>query len=113
MLQREIGLTGKNPQQPAPIPTESKTRVESEATVDQPDGDFDVLAIPGEHEGRDGEDVGVVRSASECSPNEIDTCAPVRLTVVGPAVRPIGSVAAESTPAGAATAAAHAPFSGR
>ena len=37
MLEREIGLAGKNPEQCAPVPAAGVARVESEATVDQPE----------------------------------------------------------------------------
>jgi hypothetical protein len=60
--------------------------MEGETTVDQRDGCIDVLAEVAENEGRDGEDVRVVRAYLKGSPGEIDALAPVPLLVFGPAI---------------------------
>jgi hypothetical protein len=59
MFEREIGVPGKVPEHPAPMPTASKARVEGETPVDQSDCGIDVLTGSTENEGSDGENVGV------------------------------------------------------
>ena len=86
MLDRKIGITGKEPEHGAPTPAASKARVEIETTVDQPYGDVDVLTIPCQHEGGWCEYLRVVRGGSKCPSSEIDSRTPVRLTIVRPAV---------------------------
>jgi hypothetical protein len=44
MLEREVGLTGKKPEQSAPVPAANAAWVETQTMVDQPEGDNDVLA---------------------------------------------------------------------
>jgi hypothetical protein len=51
MLESEVGLAGKDPQQAAPVPPASEARVEAQAVVHQPDRDIDVLAGPRPHAG--------------------------------------------------------------
>src|SRR6516164_3954791 len=86
MLERDVGLTGKKPELPAGKPSASKARIEGETTVDQRDGGIDVLAEVAENEGRDGENVSVVRAYLKGSPGEIDALAPIPLRVFGPAI---------------------------
>src|SRR6266851_1327504 len=86
MLDCKIGFTGKQPEHSAPIPAASKARVEIETTVGQPYGDVDVLTVPCQHEGGWCEYLRVVRGGSKCPSSEIDTCTPIRLTVVHPPV---------------------------
>jgi len=86
VLDRKIGITGKEPEHGAPTPAASKARVEIETTVDQPQGDVNVLTEPCQHEGRWCEDFRVVRSGSKCPTNEVHSRTPVRLTVVRPTV---------------------------
>jgi hypothetical protein len=87
MLEREIGLTGKEPEQTAPVATGVETRVAAQAMVDQPDRDIDVLAELSEDEGSEGEDVRVVRAGPKCLSGKIDTRVPGRLQIIGPASR--------------------------
>src|SRR6516225_4875804 len=84
MLERDVGLTSKEPELPAGKPSASKAWVEGETTVDQRDGCIDVLAEVAENEGRDGEDVRVVRVYLKGSPGQIDAFAPVPLRIFGP-----------------------------
>src|SRR6516164_3530327 len=44
MLDREVGLTGPDPEHAAPIPAASEARVERQRTIDQPDHGADILA---------------------------------------------------------------------
>src|SRR5438105_2595464 len=86
MLEREIGLTGKEPEHAAPIPPSSEARVEGERTIHQSNGNIDVLANVAEHEGPMAKDVRVVGSESNCPSSEVDTRMPVCLAIVGPTV---------------------------
>src|SRR5712691_22 len=86
MFEREIGVPGIVSEHPAPMPTASKARVEGETPVDQSDCGIDILAGSTENEGSDGENVGVVGAGSERSSSKIDARAPVRLTVIRPAI---------------------------
>jgi len=60
MIKREIGLTGKNPQQTAPVPTPRRTRVEGQATIDQANCDIYIFAKISEGEGGKRQYVRVV-----------------------------------------------------
>jgi hypothetical protein len=53
--------------------------------VDQPDGDIDVLAEISEHIGDECEDVRVVTADPQCLSSKVDTGAPGRFWVFGPA----------------------------
>src|SRR5215469_15421391 len=86
MLQRQIGLAGKKPNQTAQIPTASKTRIESETAVDQLHCDINVLAIVPEHQSNDSKDAGVVGAALERLSGKLDTCVPITLRLCRPAV---------------------------
>ena len=86
MLNREIGLPGKIPQHGAPHPTASKAGVQSNRTVDQPNGDINVLAEKPEHERGAGKDIRIIRSDLECPPSETNALATAGLSVVRPAV---------------------------
>ena len=86
MFERDIGLTSKKPEQSAPVPPAGAARVEGEATIDQSERDIDVLAKISEDEGRECEDVRVIGAVAKCPPSKIDTRAPRRLRVFGPAV---------------------------
>jgi hypothetical protein len=86
MLDREIGLTGPDPEKAAQIPAACEAQVERERTVHQPDHGTDVLAEIRQHEGGVGEDARVVLGYLECLPSEIAGLAAVRLRLFGPAV---------------------------
>ena len=64
MLDREIRLTGKGPENAADMPAAREARVERERTVDQPDHGADILAEPRQHIGGVGEDARVVCATS-------------------------------------------------
>ena len=85
MLDRETGLAGKDPEHTAPVPTGSEARVQGEAMVDQLDRNSDVLAEISEHKGDQCEDVRVVRGDPQCLSSKLDTGAPLRFRIFGPA----------------------------
>ena len=60
MLDREIGLAGKQPEKTAQIPAAGIARVDRERPVDQPDHRTDILAELSQHSRGVGEDAGVV-----------------------------------------------------
>ena len=86
MLDREIVLTGPDPENAAQIPAAGEARVERQRTVDQPDHGADILAEIRQHEGGVGEDARVVLRHLERLPSKIDGLAAVCLRLFGPAV---------------------------
>ena len=84
MLQREIGLTGKTPEQTTPVPPASIAWVEDEATVDQPNCDVDILAEVSESECSKCEDIRLIKADSQCLSSKIDTGVPDSVQVFGP-----------------------------
>ena len=60
MLDREIGLTGEDPEKAAHKPAAGKARVKRKRPVDQPDHGADVLAEVRQHQGGVGEEAGVI-----------------------------------------------------
>src|SRR5215472_13989303 len=86
MLDREIGLTGKDPKKSAKSPAEGVARVEREGTIDQPDHRTDILAEIRQHEGGNGEDARVVLRHLGCLPSEIAGHISGHLRLFSPAV---------------------------
>ena len=86
MLDREIGLTGPDPENAAHKPAAGEARVERQRTVDQPDHGADVLAEISQHEGGVGEDARVVLPRLERLPSKIAGLAASCLRLLGPAV---------------------------
>ena len=84
MLQREIGLASKNPEQTTPVPRASMARVEDQATVDQPNCDVDILPEVSESECSKYEDVRLIRAVSQSLSSKIDTGVPDPIQVFGP-----------------------------
>src|SRR3954454_17246667 len=83
MLDREIVLTGPDPESAARMPAAGKARVERERTVDQPDHGADVLAEIRQQEGGVGEDARVILSRLERLPSKIDALAAIYLRLFG------------------------------
>ena len=81
MLDRDIGLTRKPPQDAANIPTARIARVERQRTIDQPDHRPDVLAEIGKRKAGIGKRARVVASDLQGPMREIGAPAPVRLRV--------------------------------
>src|SRR5262249_14860703 len=71
MPDREIGLTGIQPQKATHVPAEGKARVECERTVNQPDRRVDMLPEYSQHFGGMGEDARVVFRPLERLPRKI------------------------------------------
>jgi len=86
MLDREVGLAGKQPEKAAQKPATGIARVERERPVDQADHRTDILAELSQHESCVGEDAGVVLSHLERLPSEIAGLAAGCLRLFGPAV---------------------------
>ena len=70
MLDREIGLTGPEPEKAGQISAAGEARVERERPVDQPDHGADILAQSSQHEGGVGKDARVVLPQLERLPSE-------------------------------------------
>src|SRR5215469_4683931 len=86
MLDRQIGLAGKYPEDAAQIPSTGVTRVEYQRTVDQPHHRTVILAELSQRVGGVGKDAWVVLARFERPPSEIDTLAAGRLRLFGPTV---------------------------
>ena len=86
MLDREIVLTGKDPEKAAHKPAAGEARVERQRTVDQPDHGTDILAELRQHLGGVGEDARVVLRHLERLPSKIAGLAAICLRRFGPAV---------------------------
>src|SRR5260370_42491918 len=84
MFDREIGLTGPEPEEAADSPALGVARVERQRTVDQPDHGTEVLAGLSQHDGGDGEDARVVLRHLERLPGEIAALAAGRLRFFAP-----------------------------
>src|SRR5712672_815573 len=72
MLDRNIGLTGPEPEKAAQIPAAGEARVECQRTIDQPDHRTDILAEISQHGSRIGESTRVVLPHLERQPREVD-----------------------------------------
>jgi hypothetical protein len=72
MLDREIGLTGPEPEKAAHKPAAGEARVERECAVGQPHHGTDVLAEIRQHKGGVGEDVRIILPDLECLPGKIN-----------------------------------------
>jgi hypothetical protein len=72
MFDREIGFTGKGPENAAQKPAAGEARVERQRSVDQPDHGTYVLAEMSQNKGRVGEDARVVLRHLERLPSEIN-----------------------------------------
>ena len=81
MLEGDIRLAGKDPEQSARVPTAGMVRIERQTTVDQRETDGDVLAPISEEKAGKSENIGVVRIAAKRPPREIDTGPRSRLGV--------------------------------
>ena len=86
MLEGDIRLAGKDPEQSAPVPTAGAVRVKRQTTVDQAERDINVLAEISEDKGCECENVGVFGGAAERPSGKIDTGAPRHFWVIDPAV---------------------------
>src|SRR6516162_10208309 len=75
MLDREIGLTGPEPENAAQIPAAGVARVQRQRTVDQPDHSADILAEIRQHEGGAGEHARVILNGLERLTSEFDCLA--------------------------------------
>src|SRR5215831_16041235 len=81
MLERKIGLAGNNPEDPAPIPAETKARIKREGTVHQSDRHVFVFAEDPENEGNNREDFGIFGRSLKGAAREIDRRTAVHLAV--------------------------------
>src|SRR5690349_3429324 len=79
VFDRHIGLTGEQPEYPAPIPTPRKTRIKRETALHQAARHADVFIKSPEHVGGRSENIGVVVSGLKCSPSKIDSDTPLCL----------------------------------
>src|SRR5438105_1219027 len=86
MLDREIGLTGPEPENAAQIPAVGEARVERQRPVDQPDHRTDVLAEASQHPGGIGEDAWVILPHLKRLPSKIAGLGAGYLRLLGPAV---------------------------
>src|SRR6516225_1334457 len=88
MLNRQIGLAGKQAQPAAPIPAKGKARIEHEGAIDQGKGRIDIFAETTEHYGRPTEDTRVVGGDAQGLTGKINRRAPVFLfsAMIGPIV---------------------------
>src|ERR1051325_4705589 len=84
MLDREIVLTGPDPQRPTQMPAAGKAWVQCQRSVDQPDHRPDVLAEIRQQAGGVGEDTGVVLPRMERLSSKVDALAAVCLRLFGP-----------------------------
>ena len=96
MLDCEISLSCVEPYPAAPTPTVSKTRVELQGAVHQPDRRFDVLAKVTQHVASMGKYSRVVARDVKGLPSEVDRSTPVCI----PSVRPAAYVKLEVAPRG-------------
>jgi hypothetical protein len=84
MVEREFGLTGKDPEQPAPVPSASMARVEGQTAVDQADGDTDILVKVSESEGGKCQNVGIIGADAQRLSRQTDTLQPNCVHIFGP-----------------------------
>src|SRR5215470_19531981 len=77
MLYCEISLPGVEPYPAAPTPTVSKTRVELQGAVHQPNRRFDVLTKVAQHVASMGKYSRVVAGDAKGLPSEVDRLPPV------------------------------------
>src|ERR1051326_1225667 len=81
MLDREIMLTGVQPENAALKPTARIARVERKCAIDQPDHRTEVLAESRQHDGGVGEDARVVLNRAR-PPRSSDPAPPQRATAL-------------------------------
>src|SRR6516164_2745881 len=88
MLDRQIGLAGKQAQPAAPIPAKGKARIEHESAIDQGKGRIDILAETAEHYRGATNDTRVVGGDAHGLTGKINRRAPVFLSsaMIGPTV---------------------------
>jgi len=86
MVDRNIGLTGEQPQKGTPKPPVGKTGPRDERSIHQAYGGIDVLAKIAEQISAAGEEVRVVCRDSQRAPRQIQPRVTVRLPVIRPAV---------------------------
>ena len=84
MLDRETYAASVHPENSAPIPSASGTRVERKRAVDQGQSGVDVLAKVSEDKGSLAEDGWIVGGDLHGPPGEIVRCSPVRFAVFSP-----------------------------
>src|SRR6516165_9149024 len=81
MLERKIGVTGDNPEDPAPIPAQPKAWIEGERTVDQRDRHVAVLAEDPEDECSNRNHFRILGLSLQGAAREIDRRTTVHLDV--------------------------------
>src|SRR5215831_20149308 len=88
MLDRQIGVSGKQAKPTAPIPSKRETRVKHQSPFDQRDGGINVLPKTTEHHRRPAEHTRVVRSEANGPPGQLDSRPAIFLfiAIVGPVV---------------------------
>src|SRR5258708_20530674 len=86
MLDREIVLTGQEPDLAAKIPATGEARVERERTVDQPGHGADVLAETCQHKRGVSEDARVVLPPIASLPGKLDALGAIYLHRVAPSL---------------------------
>src|SRR5215469_15650195 len=88
MLNRQIGLAGKQAQPAAPIPAKGKAWIEREGAIDQGKGRIDILAETAEHYGCATKDTRVVGGDAQGLTGKINRRVPVFLfsAMIGPIV---------------------------
>ena len=85
MLDCEISLPGVKPYPATPTPTVSKTRVELQRAIHQPNSRFDVLAKVTQHMPSMGKYTRVVARDAKGPPSEVDRLTPVCIPRLCPA----------------------------
>src|SRR5262249_14482507 len=86
MLDRQIGLTGPQPEDSAHIPAAGEARVERQRPVDQPDHRADILAEIPQDEGPAREAPRVILPHLERPPSKLPSPAPGCFRLFDPAV---------------------------
>src|SRR5215469_18344510 len=87
MIDRNIGLTGEQPQKGTPKPPLGQTGPRGERSIHQANGGIDVLAKIAEQIGAADEEVRVVCRDPQSAPRQIQPRVAVRLPVIRPAVK--------------------------
>jgi hypothetical protein len=82
MVDGGFGLPRPQPEPTAHDPSASKAGVEHESTVNQLDGDVDVLAIISKNVSNVAQDKWIVAGTVKCPPGEVDPFAPVLLLLI-------------------------------
>jgi hypothetical protein len=86
MFDSKIGLSGPQPEPSATDPTARVARIDLQRTLNQRDSSLDVLAKITKHEGRGGENLGVVPADSKRPAGKINALSVARLLVLAPAI---------------------------